>query len=63
MIKAATASVAILPHGDIMILEPTALHTIDKETLSITSTQLEEFGYHKIGASSRYVLLSQEHYR
>lgn len=57
------ASVTVAPGGEIFVLDPNLLHSINRETLDVRSSKLDEYGYHEIAASSRYVVMSQEFYR
>lgn len=57
------ASVTVAPGGEIFVLDPTKLHSINRMTLDIRTNRLKDYGYHEVAVSSLYILMSQEFYR
>ena len=62
-LTAPVASLDVAPDGSVYVLEPHGLHKIARDSRELTSESLESYGYHEVGVSSKYLVLSQEYYR
>jgi len=62
-LTAMVASLDVSPTGFVYTLQPNGLHKIDPFTAKVTDYELENYGYHEIAVSSKYIILSQEFYR
>lgn len=62
-LTASVASLDVAPDGTVFVIEPHGLHKIARQSKDITSEKLDSYGYHEVGVSSRFLVMSQEFYR